>query len=78
MMQSHKLFFGVNMADFASSVEEVQIQRGVGTSTNGAASFGASVNFQTVDLQEKPHAQISSSVGHLVLLNKQCLQVPVY
>jgi iron complex outermembrane receptor protein len=55
--------FWVNMADFASSVEEVQIQRGVGTSTNGAASFGASVNFQTVDLQEKPHAQISSSVG---------------
>lgn len=55
--------FWVNMADFASSVDAIQIQRGVGTSTNGAASFGASVNFETADVQEKPHAQVSSAIG---------------
>jgi len=55
--------FWVNMADFASSIEEVQIQRGVGTSTNGAASFGASINFQTLGITEKPYAKISSNVG---------------
>lgn len=41
--------FWVNMPDFATSVSQVQIQRGVGTSTNGAASFGGSVNFSTLD-----------------------------
>lgn len=55
--------FWVNMADFASSVDAIQIQRGVGTSTNGAASFGASVNFETVDIQQKPHASLSSAIG---------------
>lgn len=55
--------FWVNMADFASSVDAVQIQRGVGTSTNGAASFGASVNFETADVQQKPHASVSSTIG---------------
>ena len=39
--------FWVNMPDFASSVNSVQIQRGVGTSTNGAGAFGGSVNMQT-------------------------------
>ena len=44
--------FWVNMPDLASSTQSVQIQRGVGTSTNGAASFGASVNIRTNDLAE--------------------------
>ncbi len=55
--------FWTNMPDFASSVDNVQIQRGVGTSTNGAASFGASINFQTLGISEKPFAQASASVG---------------
>ena len=38
------------MPDFASSVESLQLQRGVGTSTNGAGAFGASINMQTNEL----------------------------
>ena len=60
--ESQGVYF-VNMPDFSSSVNSIQIQRGVGTSTNGAASFGASVNFQTLTIEPKPYAQISSSVG---------------
>ncbi len=48
--------FWVNMPDFTSSVDNVQVQRGVGTSTNGAASFGATVNFQTTTLTPIPFA----------------------
>ncbi|MBO7301809.1 MAG: TonB-dependent receptor [Bacteroidaceae bacterium] len=44
--ESHNVFW-VNMPDFASSVKDVQLQRGVGTSTNGAGAFGASINMQT-------------------------------
>lgn len=47
--------FWVNMPDFASSVESIQVQRGVGTSTNGAAAFGASVNFSTLGVEPKPY-----------------------
>ena len=60
--ESHGVFW-VNMPDFASSVENVQIQRGVGTSTNGAATFGASLNFQTDTRQDDPYAQIDNSFG---------------
>ncbi|HSF54028.1 MAG TPA: TonB-dependent receptor, partial [Algoriphagus sp.] len=60
--ESHGVFW-VNMPDFASSVENVQIQRGVGTSTNGAATFGASLNFQTDTRQDEPYAQIDNSFG---------------
>lgn len=55
--------FWVNMPDFASSVSNVQIQRGVGTSTHGAAAFGASVNFQTITSSPEPYAQISLTGG---------------
>src|SRR5690606_34606672 len=41
--------FWVNMPDFAASVSQVQVQRGVGTSTNGASSFGGSINFSTLN-----------------------------
>ncbi|MBO0939827.1 TonB-dependent receptor [Fibrella sp. HMF5335] len=55
--------YWVNMPDFASSVNSVQIQRGVGTSTNGAGAFGASVNVQTNALQKDPYAEVNLSGG---------------
>ncbi len=60
--ESHGVFW-VNMPDFASSVDNVQIQRGVGTSTNGAATFGASLNFQTDTRKDDPYAEIGSGFG---------------
>ncbi len=55
--------FWVNMPDFASSTESLQLQRGVGTSTNGAGAFGASLNLLTDGVSEEAYAQISSSIG---------------
>jgi len=60
--ESQGTFF-VNLPDFASSLESVQLQRGVGTSTNGAGAFGASLNMQTKSLQEKAYTTISNSAG---------------
>lgn len=60
--ESHGVFW-VNMPDFSSSVEFLQIQRGVGTSTNGQAAFGASVNIQTGALQADPYASVTNSFG---------------
>ncbi len=60
--ESHGVYW-VNMPDFASSIDNVQIQRGVGTSTNGAAAFGASINLQTTTLNTKPYAEINNSFG---------------
>ena len=60
--ESQGTFF-VNLPDFASSLESVQLQRGVGTSTNGAGAFGASLNMQTKSFQEKSYAEVSNSVG---------------
>jgi iron complex outermembrane receptor protein len=55
--------FWVNMPDFASSVQSLQLQRGVGTSTNGAAAFGASLNMLTDSYSDKASGEISSSFG---------------
>jgi len=55
--------FWVNMPDFASSVQSLQLQRGVGTSTNGAGAFGASLNLLTDAVAEDAYGQISSSIG---------------
>lgn len=55
--------FWVNMPDFASSTESLQLQRGVGTSTNGAGAFGASLNLLTDAFSEESYGQISSSFG---------------
>lgn len=55
--------FWVNMPDFASSTESLQLQRGVGTSTNGAGAFGASLNVLTDGVSQEAFAQISSSIG---------------
>ena len=51
------------MGDFASSVEDMQIQRGVGTSTNGAGAFGATINMQTEKIGAKPYASVDLSAG---------------
>ena len=55
--------FWVNMPDFASSTESLQLQRGVGTSTNGAGAFGASLNLLTDGFSQKAFGQISTSIG---------------
>ena len=55
--------YWVNMPDFASSVQSVQIQRGLGTSTNGAGAFGASINVNTLQLHTEPFAEINTSIG---------------
>ena len=55
--------FYVNMPDFASSVDNIQIQRGVGTSTNGAGAFGASLNIQTTASELEPYAEVNSTYG---------------
>jgi iron complex outermembrane recepter protein len=60
--ESHSVYF-VDLPDLASSINDVQIQRGVGTSTNGAASFGASINIKTGENHIDPHAELSSAVG---------------
>ncbi len=55
--------FWVDLPDFSSSVENLQLQRGVGTSTNGAGAFGASINLLTDAISEKPRAEIANSFG---------------
>ncbi|RDY59540.1 TonB-dependent receptor [Flagellimonas nanhaiensis] len=55
--------FWVNMPDFASSTESLQLQRGVGTSTNGAGAFGASLNLLTDAFSQEAYGRISSSIG---------------
>ncbi len=58
-----QLTYFVNMPDLLSSTNNIQVQRGVGTSVNGAGAFGASINIQTNTLNEKPYAQINNSFG---------------
>lgn len=60
--ESHNMYW-VDLPDIASSVENIQIQRGAGTSTNGASSFGGSVNIKTLSAAEQPFASASSSYG---------------
>jgi iron complex outermembrane recepter protein len=60
--ESHGTYW-VNMPDFASSVENLQLQRGVGTSTNGAGAFGASLNMLTDNYSKKANGEISNSFG---------------
>ncbi len=55
--------FLVNLPDFLSSTNSIQVQRGVGTSSNGAGAFGATVNLMTNEVQEKAYATLSNSVG---------------
>jgi iron complex outermembrane receptor protein len=60
--ESHGTFW-VNMPDFASSLESIQLQRGVGTSTNGAGAFGASLNMLTDSYSEKASGEVANSLG---------------
>ena len=55
--------FWVNMPSFSSSLSSIQVQRGVGTSTNGAAAFGATVNLQTETPSGETYVEISSTFG---------------
>lgn len=55
--------FWVNLGDIASSLESLQVQRGVGTSTNGSAAFGASINLQTDIVAQGAAGEISNSYG---------------
>jgi len=58
----------VNMPDLSSSVENIQIQRGVGTSTNGAAAFGASVNIKTDEIRKDAHFLTNNTLGSFATL----------
>jgi iron complex outermembrane receptor protein len=60
--ESHGTYW-VNMPDFASSLESIQLQRGVGTSTNGSGAFGASLNMLTDLASEKASGEIANSFG---------------
>lgn len=60
--ESQALFW-VDMPDFASNLRDIQVQRGVGTSTNGAGAFGATVNMRTQSFSMIPGAEISGSYG---------------
>lgn len=60
--ESHNVFW-VNMPDLASSVENIQVLRGVGTSTNGAAAFGATMNIQTSQMKTDAYGEVNTSVG---------------
>ena len=53
----------VNMPDFSSSIENIQIQRGVGTSTNGSSAFGASINLKTDKFKVKPYVLTNNTAG---------------
>lgn len=60
--ESQGLFF-VNLPDIMSSVNSLQIQRGVGTSSNGAGAFGATMNLLTNEVREKAYTEINNSIG---------------
>lgn len=71
--ESHSVFW-VNTPDLASSLRDVQIQRGVGTSTNGSGAFGASVNMRSQPPSLIPYAEVSGSYGSYNT-NKETLKV---
>ncbi|MFO7616776.1 MAG: TonB-dependent receptor [Bacteroidales bacterium] len=60
--ESHEVYW-VDIPDIISSTENIQIQRGVGTSTQGAGAFGANINLQTTAMNPKPYARLSAAAG---------------
>ncbi|MEX0608173.1 MAG: TonB-dependent receptor [Balneolaceae bacterium] len=60
--ESHGVFW-VDLPDLASSIENIQVQRGVGTSTNGAGAIGASINLQTSSSEVEPFGEVNTGVG---------------
>ncbi len=73
--ESHGAFF-VNMPDLASSVQDIQVQRGVGTSTNGAAAFGASLNIRTTGFNQEAYAEAINTTVLLIPGDIRLLLVP--
>lgn len=71
--ESHNVYW-VNMPDLASSLHDVQIQRGAGTSSNGAGAFGASVNMMTDTPSGLPYAELSGAYG-MYNTNRETLRV---
>ena len=76
------LVYFVDIPDFASSISSIQIQRGVGTSTNGASSFGASINLSTNEIIDSNFLQYNTQIGSfntfkntLVFNNKNLLLI---
>ncbi len=61
-VESHQLYW-VDVPDFATSVEDIQVQRGVGTSTNGSGAFGGSINLRTEPLSTKANGEIQLGYG---------------
>jgi iron complex outermembrane receptor protein len=53
----------VDLPDFSSSVNSIQVQRGVGTSSNGTGAFGATINLSTNELNDKPYSELNTSFG---------------
>ena len=60
--ESQAVFF-VDLPDIASSIDNIQIQRGVGTSINGAAAFGASINIKTDEYTTDPYGELNTAAG---------------
>lgn len=60
--ESHDVYW-VDLPDFISSTESIQVQRGVGTSTQGAGAFGANINFSSTSLRSQPYAGFSGAIG---------------
>src|SRR5205085_145636 len=58
----------VDLPDLASSIGSIQIQRGVGTSSNGAGAFGATINFSTNEVNKKPYVELNNSYGSFYTL----------
>ncbi|MBR1804449.1 MAG: TonB-dependent receptor [Muribaculaceae bacterium] len=71
--ESHSIFW-VNTPDLAASLQDIQVQRGVGTSANGAGAFGASINLRTQGFTLNPYAQFDGSYGSFNT-NKESVRV---
>ncbi len=63
--ESHGMYW-VNLPDFASGTNNIQVQRGVGNSTNGNAAFGASINLKTMDQSDKSYTNFATSFGYIL------------
>ena len=55
--------FWVDLPDFSSSVENLQVQRGIGTSVNGSSAFGASINILTDKISQNPYFESANTIG---------------
>lgn len=70
--ETHQVYF-VDLPDLSSSVDNIQVQRGVGTSANGGAAFGASINIKTDNISDMPSATINSAAGSFGTLKNTVL-----